>query len=302
MKVLIVGYSKIIKKRVIPYFNQSNIKYEIASRSKRQLNKNAQNWYHGYSAGLNNSDAKIVYISLPNSMHFLWAKNFLKKNFHVIVDKPICKNIKQMNELLKLSNKKKLLISESIFFYYHRQFLELNKIIKKKKLKILNISSNFCIPKPNKRSILNSKKLRGGVLTDMGPYFASIIRILLKEKPLKLYTNIKYTKLPESFSCYAIFRKKITFHAYFSHNSNYENSLKINTTGGNFYLNRVYSPPFNEKVYFEYKNSKGKTITKKIVDNVFKNYFTEVLKKIKDKNYNFYKKNLIFDQNIKDKL
>ena len=123
MKVLIVGYSKIVKKRVIPYFNQSNIKYEIASRSKRKLNKNAQNWYHGYSAGLNNSDAKIVYISLPNSMHFLWAKNFLKKNFHVIVDKPICKNIKQMNELLKLSNKKKLLISESIFFYYHRQFL-----------------------------------------------------------------------------------------------------------------------------------------------------------------------------------
>jgi len=302
MKVLIVGYSKIVKKRVIPYFNQSKINYEIASRSKRKLDKNSQKWFHGYSTGLNSSNAKIVYISLPNSMHFFWAKNFLKKNFHVIVDKPICKNIKQLSELLKLSNKKKLLISESIFFNYHRQFIELNKIIKKKKFKILNISVNFCIPKPNKKSILNSKKLMGGVLMDMGPYFASTIRILLKEKPLKLYTNIKWANLPESLSCYAIFRKSITFHAYFSHNSNYENSLKIITTGGNFYLNRVFSPPFNLPVHFEHKNLKGKITKKKFLDNVFKNYFAEILKKIKNKDYNFYKKNLIFDQKIKDKL
>ena len=39
------------------------------------------------------------------------------------------------------------------------------------------IYAKFVIPKPDKKSILMSKKLQGGVLMDMGPYISSIPRL-----------------------------------------------------------------------------------------------------------------------------
>ena len=39
------------------------------------------------------------------------------------------------------------------------------------------INAKFVIPKPDKKSILMSKKLQGGVLMDMGPYISSIPRL-----------------------------------------------------------------------------------------------------------------------------
>ena len=38
------------------------------------------------------------------------------------------------------------------------------------------------IPKPKKGSLLASKKLQGGVIMDMGPYAASIIRLFTNNK------------------------------------------------------------------------------------------------------------------------
>ena len=54
-------------------------------------------------------------------MHYIWASKALSSGYHVIVDKPLCKNLKQIKNLIKLSIKKKKLISEAIFFNYHNQ-------------------------------------------------------------------------------------------------------------------------------------------------------------------------------------
>ena len=49
---------------------------------------------------LNSSKANIVYISLPNSLHYYWAKKSLEKGYHVIVDKQLPENSKQANNLI----------------------------------------------------------------------------------------------------------------------------------------------------------------------------------------------------------
>ncbi len=73
-----------------------------------------------------------------------------------------------MDELIKLSKKNKRLLVESTFFNYHIQIKKIIKIYKNDAYKIIN--AKFVIPKPDKKSILMSKKLQGGVLMDMGPY------------------------------------------------------------------------------------------------------------------------------------
>ena len=106
-KILIIGYSSLVKRRIISSLIRNNIPYDVASRSRKQKDFNAENWYHGYSKALNNSDAKIVYISLPNSLHFIWSMRALNKGFHTLVDKPATINLKQLYRLIKIAKKRK---------------------------------------------------------------------------------------------------------------------------------------------------------------------------------------------------
>ena len=96
IKILIIGYSSLVKRRIIKSLIRNNIPYDVASRSKNQKDFNAENWYHGYDNALNNSNADIAYISLPNSLHYIWAMKTLKKGFHTLIDKPASINLNEL--------------------------------------------------------------------------------------------------------------------------------------------------------------------------------------------------------------
>ena len=110
MKILILGYSSLFKKRILNVLLKNNIKFCIASKSSVQKEKKAFSWYSSYSFALNHSNADLVYISLPNAFHYYWAKKALDKNYHVIVDKPISENYSQAKNLIKIAKRKKKLI------------------------------------------------------------------------------------------------------------------------------------------------------------------------------------------------
>ena len=122
MKILIIGNSSIFKRKI--YFalkKFKNVKIELASR-KKVKNIKVNKVYKSYNNAINTSDAKIVYISLINSKHFYWALKALNRNKHVIVDKPLTTNFKNTKKLLTIARKKKLLLSESVVFHYHKRF------------------------------------------------------------------------------------------------------------------------------------------------------------------------------------
>ena len=181
MKILILGYSKLVKKRIIDVLIKKKIFFSVASKSSKNNLKQAYSWYRNYDDALKNSRADLVYISLPNSLHYKWSRKALIKNYHVVVDKPLCENLSKTKKLLFLAKKKKRLLSEATFFNYHRQFNQALKLIGGTN-KLIHVEANFKIPTPPKQNILMSKKLLGGVLMDMGPYAAAIPRLLFKEK------------------------------------------------------------------------------------------------------------------------
>ena len=120
MKILILGYSKLVKKRIIDVLIKKKIFFSVASKSSKNNLKQAYSWYRNYDDALKNSRADLVYISLPNSLHYKWSRKALIKNYHVVVDKPLCENLSKTKKLLFLAKKKKRLLSEASFFNYHR--------------------------------------------------------------------------------------------------------------------------------------------------------------------------------------
>ena len=102
MKVLILGYSNIFRKRILNVLLKKKINFCVASKSVSIKNKNSFVKFKNYKDALNNSKANLVYISLANSLHYIWAKRALEKNYHVIVDKPITLKLKKFRNFKKL--------------------------------------------------------------------------------------------------------------------------------------------------------------------------------------------------------
>ena len=106
MKVLILGYSNIVRKRVLSVLKEKKIKIFIASKSYKKKIPGIRRQFQSYENALKKCKPNIVYISLPNSKHYEWAKKSLNRKYNTIIDKPITSNVKQLDELIKLSKKK----------------------------------------------------------------------------------------------------------------------------------------------------------------------------------------------------
>ncbi|MDC0585775.1 Gfo/Idh/MocA family oxidoreductase, partial [Candidatus Pelagibacter sp.] len=196
MKILLLGYSNLARKRLLPFFKKNKINVSVASLSSEKKIKNISKQYSSYDFALKNSDADLVYISLPNALHFKWAFKALKLRYHVVVDKPLCDSVYELNKLINLSYKNKKLLAEATFFNYHSQFNTLIKHINNFD-NIKKIKCNFTIPMPAHNSLLRSKTFKGGVLMDMGPYASSVARFFLNEKIFskKISTRINKNNL-----------------------------------------------------------------------------------------------------------
>ena len=301
-KILLIGYSNIARKRLIQTFLKKNISFCVASKSFKKRIKGSYQQFSDYNQALRQSGADIVYLSLPNSMHFSWSKKILKLGYHLIVDKPITTKSGELNQLIKIAKKKNLLLSEATFFNYHNQFGFVKKFIGKLS-HIEKVFVNFTIPIPQKNSLLLSKKFDGGTFMDMSPYTASINRMLFEEKLKKKLIIVKKNnqKLITSYDIVLKYETKV-FIGTFRFGKKYNNKILIFLRNRSIEINRAFSPPSDKKLEIKItkKNQAQKVFVKK--DNCFENYLSEVIKNIKNKQYTFYFDQMIKDENFRFKL
>ena len=299
MKILILGYSNLTKRKIIPALKKINgLKFDIASVTSSPVNNGHTSWYRNYKEALSSSSAKIVYVSLVNSLHYRFINEAISLGKHVIVDKPIALDNYEVVKLIKKAKKKKLILSEALTFNYHKQFSELKKIINKNK-PIKNIIMKFNIPKPKKNDFRLNFELGGGCFNDMIPYAAEVNRIFLKKNiNIKSFINKTRNRLSDSFSLNTT-NKKVEFYGFFSHNSEYENFIIFSSDNYLVRLDRFCAPPSDCNLLIKYKKQ---NILKRIKikrDDMFQNFFIEFFDKIKKKQYNYYYKRILFNADFK---
>ena len=306
MKILILGYSNLCRRKIIPVLKKkfSNVKFSICSRSQKKKNIGAYDWFRDYKVALKKSKTDVVYISLINSLHYYWAKKFLENNYHVIIDKPATLNFKQAKNLVKLARKKKRLLSEAVVFHYHHQ---INKAIKEiNSLKNLtHVHARFVIPKFPKKNFHNFKKYGGGCLLDMGPYAAAVFRIFISKniKKVTFLSSFKENQngVNENFDVKIVVGKK-SFSGYFSHNGEYENTLTLFTKRKSVTINRVFSPPNDIDLILQVNEGNISKEKKLKRDDTFFNYFKKIITLLKAKKFGNSYKDLLKDSFFREKL
>jgi len=299
MKILILGNSNIFKRKIYPALKSfKKLFIEVASRSEIEKTIKINKTYLSYNEALKKSDANLVYISLINSEHYKWAVKAMNLNKHVIIDKPITLSLGNTKKLIKLANKKKVLLSESIVFQNDLRFkkmitsLDLNKPTQ--------IYCKFHIPKLEKDNFRNFGKYGGGCFEDMSPYAAYLIYFFFKNKNYSINLN---KKTLNGFKL-QLQSKNIYFDASFSFNDEYKNEIYIHNKTKTYFIDYFLSPPIDKKLnlkIFDIAKLKKHTISFP-KQNVFYPYFCELFKVLIKKKYNFSYDQIDKTSKIKKKI
>ena len=99
---------KLIKKNKAPLFKIEAV-CDVDKKKAFQFSKKFNcKPYQDYKLMLKEISSDLICILTPSGDHYKHTKLALKKNFNVMVEKPICLIPRQAEELLKISKRKKL--------------------------------------------------------------------------------------------------------------------------------------------------------------------------------------------------
>jgi predicted dehydrogenase len=255
MRLLILGYSSIAERRVIPAAAKVTdiSEISIASKSRPQPGNwpKAGRFFSDYEMAMRESRADIVYLSLPNAMHEPWVMSALTAGKHVVVDKPAMMTPDASARAIAEARRGKRLLAEATVFGYHPQFERLADFLAENG-PLRHVAAQFVIPPLPIGNFRNHSELGGGCLLDMGPYAAGTMRILGDGPPSQVAAlsggRHLETGVDMGFSVQARLGNGGTFSGYFSFEGEYQNRLLIVGRSGSVIIERVFSPPADHQM------------------------------------------------------
>ena len=143
--------------------------------------------FNDYDNLISSPNIDIIYIALPNSLHFTYIKKSIKQK-NVLVEKPAFTNIQDFRNIENLLNNEKIFFTEAFMYRYLPYIKKIKELIQSNQLgKPINMESIFNIKvykqrnflgikirKPNYNNRLFNKSLGGGAILDLGCYPLSL--------------------------------------------------------------------------------------------------------------------------------
>lgn len=162
----------------------------VASRTMDKAEAFAQRYhipkaYGNYQEMLNDQEIDIIYIAVPNRQHSQHIMEALAANKHVLCEKAITMNKKELTEAMKLAEEKNLVLAEAMTIFNMPLYQQLRSLIDTNKLGALKMIQapfgSYKDPDPTNRFF--NPELAGGALLDIGTYAVSFARFFLSSQP-----------------------------------------------------------------------------------------------------------------------
>ncbi len=167
----------------------------IADPSKeRQDSAKAQfpsiSTYQNVSEMLSSSDFELIIIATPPSTHFELAKASLTEGKHVIVEKPMCLTVEEVDELQTIAISKGLTLTVHQNRRYDADFLSLRDIIEDGEIgEVFNIETTVGTFEHPCRAWHSDEKVSGGAAYDWGSHHIDWILLLYGESPTEIFAT-----------------------------------------------------------------------------------------------------------------
>jgi len=198
----VLSTAKIGREQLIPAMvdAENGVLQAIASRDLKKAKAlatrfGAKQAFGSYEELLASDTIDGVYIPLPTSQHLEWAEKAVEAGKHVLVEKPLALNAKDIAKLIKLRDKKKVLVCEAFMVTYHPQWLKVRDLVASGAIGTLRhvqgAFTYFNLDPTNMRNILS---LGGGALPDIGVYPTVSTRFVTGKEPKRVQATIERDK------------------------------------------------------------------------------------------------------------
>ncbi|MDB4018142.1 Gfo/Idh/MocA family oxidoreductase, partial [Amylibacter sp.] len=191
----ILGCSKFALEHMLPAMQLAKNNKCIAiatsdnSKAKPFLEINSDiNIYNDYNKLLNDTNVDAVYIPLPNHLHVEWTKRAILAGKHVLCEKPIALNAKDIDELIQLRDQTGLHVAEAYMILHHPQWTYAKKLLKSGAIgNLVQVDGVFSYNNANDRNNIRNHSISGGgSLLDIGVYTFGSTRFMTDEDPEKI--------------------------------------------------------------------------------------------------------------------
>lgn len=135
----------------------------------------------------------IIYITSPHNTHYEFMKKALEHGKHILVEKSITLNSRELDEMIAFAAEKKLILAEAMTIWHMPIYKKLWEIIQSGQLgKVQIITMNFgSFKEYDMSNRFFNMNLAGGAMLDIGVYALSIVRSFMEEKPEDIVSQWK---------------------------------------------------------------------------------------------------------------
>ncbi|RWD02930.1 MAG: Gfo/Idh/MocA family oxidoreductase [Mesorhizobium sp.] len=198
----VLSTAKIGREQLLPAIveAENGVLSAIASRDLAKARALADRFgaphaFGSYEELLASKDIDGVYIPLPTSQHVAWTAKAIEAGKHVLVEKPLALDAKDIAPLIQLRDEKKVLVCEAFMVIYHPQWIKVRDLIASGAIgRLRHVQGAFSYYNVDPKNMRNQLDLGGGALPDIGVYPTVSTRFSTGKEPQRVQATIERDK------------------------------------------------------------------------------------------------------------
>ncbi len=186
----VLGTANIAKGCTIPGMKlASNCElYAIAGRNEEKVQRYKEEFgfektYVGYEKLLEDPEVAAVYIPLPNNLHKEWVIKALNAGKHVLCEKPLGLNLKEVQEMFETAKKNQVLLMEAYAYLHTPYIAALKEEVKRGNIGDIYYIETAFVTAGYSDDIRIRRVTGGGAMYDLGCYCTTMILSLIDSEP-----------------------------------------------------------------------------------------------------------------------
>jgi predicted dehydrogenase len=282
----VLGCAHIAVRSLIPeFFNSPRFNLSvIASRDKAKAESVAEQ-YKGvlgavYDEVISDKNIDLVYIPLPNSMHYEWIMKALRAGKHVLCEKSLVTKYEHLEEIIDFARGQKLLVAENFQFRFHSQHEWVHNALAGNRIGEIRVfRSSFGFPPLPAGNIRYSKNLGGGALFDAGAYPLKAMQFMLPDYNFTMRAaTLHYKNSDVDFSggMYLDCHEGIVAELAFGFDNFYQCNYEIWGSAGKISATRAFTAPPGFRPHIIFETADGREDIEMSADNHFRNMLLHI--------------------------
>ena len=198
----VLSTAKIAREHLLPAIAdaENGVLAAIASRDLSKARALADRFgaphaFGSYEELLASDTVDGVYIPLPTSQHVEWAAKAAEAGKHVLVEKPLALDAREIAPLIEIRDRKKVLICEAFMVTYHPQWIRVRDLIAEGAIgRLRHVQGAFSYYNVDPANMRNQLSLGGGGLPDIGVYPTVTTRFATAREPARVQATVERDK------------------------------------------------------------------------------------------------------------